>query len=200
MVVCERRSTADTRQKVSRQAIHARPVSDDRYSGESASPPRYATRRTFELDPIGQKGRCVVLHVSKDDVLRGLKKCKRLAKQDLLISPRTSMPTFWRRHADVRRNEYTLLMRQIEREGVEATIRDCLAQYAALPRYDFGEEPSPIDAEISGREQALETFFVLVGADRRVVLHARNGRPRSMRYSPRTANEFTSDTRESAYS
>ena len=38
--------------------------------------------------------------VAKEDVLKGLKKFKRLAKQDLLVSQFTADPDFWIRQAE----------------------------------------------------------------------------------------------------
>ncbi|HEY8532096.1 MAG TPA: hypothetical protein VIL08_07595 [Limnochorda sp.] len=97
---------------------------------------------------------------SREDVLTGLKRFKRLAKQDILASSHTSRPEFWRRQAEVRREEYTRLMAWVEEEGVEAAYRKALERYEALPLSNSSEELSP---EVSGRQQALELFLGLLG-------------------------------------
>ncbi|BAS27598.1 hypothetical protein [Limnochorda pilosa] len=99
---------------------------------------------------------------SREDVLTGLKRFKRLAKQDILASSLTSRPDFWHRQAEVRREEYTALMAWVEHEGVEAAYRRAAERYEALPLRSSSEEPSP---EVGGRQQALEMFFHLLGLD-----------------------------------
>lgn len=97
---------------------------------------------------------------NREDVLTGLKRFKRLAKQDILASRHTSRPEFWHRQAEVRREEYTKLMAWVEEEGVEAAYRKAVERYEALPLSNSSEELSP---EVSGRQQALELFLGLLG-------------------------------------
>lgn len=111
--------------------------------------------------------------VSRDDVLRGLKRFRRLAKQDLLASPSTSDPDFWSEQATARRAVYGELMHWVEREGVEAAYRRALDGYTALPLLRAGESPA-----LSGREQAFELFFSILGLDPREVTRLRNSRRR----------------------
>lgn len=99
---------------------------------------------------------------SREDVLTGLKRFKRLAKQDILASSLTSRPAFWHQQAEVRREEYTALMAWVEDKGVEAAYQKAVERYEALPLSVSSEEPSP---EVSGRQQALEMFFHLLGMD-----------------------------------
>lgn len=108
--------------------------------------------------------------VAKDDVLRGLKRFKRLAKQDLLASCRTSNPVFWEKQAEARRETYTQLMDLVERLGVDAACERALQSYAALPLVHSQGTPDP---EVSGKQQALEMFFEIVGIDekRRLQMH-----------------------------
>ncbi|OUM98081.1 MAG: hypothetical protein BAA04_07545 [Firmicutes bacterium ZCTH02-B6] len=93
------------------------------------------------------------------EVLQALKKCKRLAKQDLLASAHTSNPDFWRSQAEARRAMYDRLMALVESEGVEAAYRTAVDEHAALPLVD-SPEYSP---EVSGKRQALEMFFTILG-------------------------------------
>lgn len=112
--------------------------------------------------------------VRQEDVLRGLKKFRRLAKQDLLASGHTSDPDFWRAQAEFRRETYARLVEAVEQRGVDAAYREALDAYAALPLLRDGQK----DPRISGSEQALEMFFHLVGVDAKEMTRMRNGRRR----------------------
>lgn len=111
--------------------------------------------------------------VAKDDVLRGLKRFKRLAKQDLLASSRTSNPAFWEKQAEARREKYTQLMDVIERIGVDAACERALRDYAALPLVHSQGTPDPV---ISGHQQALEMFFEIIGVDQKSRLQMQGDR------------------------
>lgn len=100
-----------------------------------------------------------MLNISPGDVLKALKKCKRLAKQDLLASGLTSDPEFWREHAQARRATYDALMALIENEGVDAAHRYAVNESAALPLLDSAGDT----AAVKGRRQALEMFFSIIG-------------------------------------
>ncbi len=98
--------------------------------------------------------------VAKEDVLRGLKKFKRLAKQDLLISRFTPEPHFWEKQAEGRRNTYDRLTKLIFDHGVDHAYKSALKLYVDLP---FSFENKIEDAEVIGMKQALEMFFTIVG-------------------------------------
>ncbi|HEY8417225.1 MAG TPA: hypothetical protein VIK93_04205, partial [Limnochordales bacterium] len=100
-----------------------------------------------------------MIQLPEAEVLRALKKFKRLAKQDLLASAHTSNPDFWRSQAEARRATYDQLMAMIESEGVEAAYRRAVDEHAALPLVHSGE----VAPEISGKRQALEMFFTVLG-------------------------------------
>lgn len=114
-----------------------------------------------------------MVSVGQDDVLRGLKRFRRLAKQDLLASRPAPDSDFWSEHAKARRDVYGELMNIVENEGVEAAYRQAIDRYTALPFLRAGESP-----ELSGREQAYELFFALVGLDPREMTRLRNSRRR----------------------
>lgn len=115
-----------------------------------------------------------VAFVHKDDVLRGLKKFRRLAKQDLLASEHTSRPAYWKEQAEARRRTYAQLTASVSERGVEAAYEEAVQAYAALPLLRDGEE----DPAISGAEQAYELFFRLVGVGEKELVRMRNGRRR----------------------
>lgn len=101
------------------------------------------------------------VQVAAEDVLKALKRFKRLAKQDILASERTPNPAFWREQAEVRRRVYDRLMEQVAAEGVAAAYEMAREAYAELPLLRDGESPSPA---VSGERQALELFFHIIGA------------------------------------
>lgn len=101
-----------------------------------------------------------MIQVAKDDVLKGLKKFKRLAKQDLLASSLTSNPDFWKAQAESRRQKYSELMELVEARGVDLAFETAAAEYAKLPLFDTQEN---VDPQLRGTQQALEMFFTLLG-------------------------------------
>lgn len=114
-----------------------------------------------------------MISVAKEDVLRGLKKFKRLAKQDLLASSLMSNPEFWRVQAETRRAVYDELMQRVE-EGVEEALDWAMKAYAELP---LPRAMGEVDPELKGRAQALEMFFTILGVDREQVQKWQGGRP-----------------------
>ncbi|HEY8497935.1 MAG TPA: hypothetical protein VIK90_01660 [Limnochordales bacterium] len=98
-----------------------------------------------------------MFQVAPEDVLRGLKRFKRLAKQDILASSKTPNPQYWTRHAEARRKVYDLLTETIEREGLDAAFQLARRQLADLAR-----APKD-DPEHAGRAQALTLFFNVLG-------------------------------------
>ncbi|NLM94083.1 MAG: hypothetical protein GX165_00770 [Firmicutes bacterium] len=106
-----------------------------------------------------------MFEVAKDDVLRGLKKFKRLAKQDLLASSLTSNPRFWSSQAEARRNMYDELMAAVEEKGVELAYRQAARAYANLPLHNLSPAEDP-DPQITGKQQALEMFFTILGVNK----------------------------------
>ncbi|NMB45134.1 MAG: hypothetical protein GX998_01860 [Firmicutes bacterium] len=101
-----------------------------------------------------------MIQVAKDDVLRGLKKFRRLAKQDLLASSLTSNPDFWKAQAETRRQKYSDLMELVDEKGVDLAYEMAVQEYAKLPLFDPDQTVAP---EQRGLEQALEMFFTLLG-------------------------------------
>lgn len=112
-----------------------------------------------------------MIRISDDDALRGLKKFKRLAKQDFLASTLADNPQFWRTQAEARRSQYTELMEIVEKDGVEVAYRHAVGRYASLPRLassDFAE----LEPAWMGQKLALEMFFTMVGVTHQAALQA----------------------------
>jgi len=90
--------------------------------------------------PKRPRGHARMIAVRQEDVVRALKKFRRLAKQDLLASERTSEPDFWRVQAEVRRETYARLIEAVEQRGVDAAYREAVEAYAALPLLREGQK------------------------------------------------------------
>lgn len=111
---------------------------------------------------ILKKGEFAMIVVSKEDALKGLKKFKRLAKQDHLVSQLTSEPEYWSLQAEGRRQTYTKLMELINEHGVDYAYHYALEEYANLP-FVFPEDRD--EPERIGNRQALEMFFSILGVE-----------------------------------
>ncbi|MBI3962058.1 MAG: hypothetical protein HY335_04825 [Deinococcus sp.] len=110
--------------------------------------------------------------LSAAQVLEGLKRYRRIAKQDTLAGDQA---LFRVRHAEARREVYGELMALAERGDVKTVIDRSLQLYSQLPFVSSsGPEEYP---EIKGKEDALENFFVMVGMDPKVRREARSQRP-----------------------
>jgi len=113
-----------------------------------------------------------LISVHKDDVLRALKRFRRLAKQDLLMSEHTSDPAYWKEQAEARRRTYAALIEWVSQRGVDAAHEEAIRAYAALPLLRAkGEDPVT-----SGSEQAFELFFLTIGIAEKELVRMRNGR------------------------
>lgn len=102
-----------------------------------------------------------MIEVSREDLVRALKRYKGLAKQDLLASELTPDPAYWRTHAESRRTEYKKLIELVEKSGVEKACVYAFRTYQSLGINDKEQEPG----ENHGREQAIELFFNIFGIE-----------------------------------
>jgi hypothetical protein len=102
-----------------------------------------------------------VVQLNAEDVIRGLKRLKSLAKQDILISSRAPDPELWLKTATARKEKYEALITLVEEHGVQRAYQIALDDYASLsgsaPDND-GNRPY-----VKGEEQALEIFFRTLG-------------------------------------
>jgi len=112
-----------------------------------------------------------VIQLNAEDVIRGLKRLKSLAKQDILISGLAPNPDLWMKMATARKQKYETLMALVEQHGVPGACEIALEQYATLPA--VGGDSPDIDPHTKGEEQALEVFFKTIGVDGRSLKDAR---------------------------
>ena len=113
--------------------------------------------------------------LSSEDIIRGLKHYRRIAKQDLLRSTETDNPEAFRRHAEARRGIYADLTEVAETQSPSAVVQEALRRYQDLPFVsgsDIGEF-----TEIKGQENALENFFLMVGLEPKIRREVRSLRP-----------------------
>ena len=100
-----------------------------------------------------------MIEVSREDLVRALKRYKGLAKQDLLASELTPDPAYWRTHAESRRTEYKKLIELVEKSGIE---KACVYAFKTYQSLKNGDEDL---GENKGREQAIELFFHIFGIE-----------------------------------
>jgi hypothetical protein len=113
--------------------------------------------------------------LSSDDIVRGLKHYRRIAKQDVLRAPETGDPEAFRRHAEARREVYAELTEIAERGSPHDVAQAAIDAYQRLPFVTGSEDPAHV--ELRGRENALENFFLMIGLEPKVRREARSQRP-----------------------
>jgi hypothetical protein len=113
--------------------------------------------------------------LSSDDIVRGLKHYRRIAKQDVLRAPETANPEASLRHAEARREVYAELAEIAERAGPQDVVHAALDAYQNLPFATGSNDPAHV--ELRARENALENFFLMIGLEPKVRREARSLRP-----------------------
>lgn len=103
-----------------------------------------------------------MVQIATDDLLRALKRCKGIAKQELLIKEPTQLNEFRKAHAEARREIYTKLIDLVETSDIENACAFAFKEYQALSE-------SSDDPILRGRFQALEMFFNIIGIDRNLL-------------------------------
>ncbi|MEF2280031.1 hypothetical protein V3W47_17190 [Deinococcus sp. YIM 134068] len=114
--------------------------------------------------------------MTTDQILQGLKHYRRIARQDMLRAPETPHPDAFLLHAESRREVYAELSAHAGEHAPDEVIEYALDLYRRLP-FVTGT-PEPDHADVKGRENALENFFLLVGLDPKTRREARSKRPR----------------------
>jgi len=113
--------------------------------------------------------------LSSDEIIRGLKHYRRIAKQDLLRSAETDNPDAFRRHAEARRSVYARLTEIAQTQSPAEVVREALRRYQELPFVTGSDDGS--HTEIKGEENALENFFLMIGLEPKVRREVRSQRP-----------------------
>ncbi len=113
--------------------------------------------------------------LSSDEIIRGLKHYRRIAKQDLLRSAETDNPDTFRRHAEARRTVYAHLTEIAQTQSPSEVVLEALRRYQELP-FVTGTDDGTF-TEIKGEENALENFFLMIGLEPKVRREVRSQRP-----------------------
>ena len=112
--------------------------------------------------------------LSSEEILRGLKHYRRIAKQDVLRAPETPNPDAFRSHAEARREVYAELAERAETTSPDDVVEHAISLYRQLPFVNGSGEDE--HADVKGRENALENFFLMIGLDPKVRREARRER------------------------
>lgn len=113
--------------------------------------------------------------LSSDEIVRGLKHYRRIARQDVLRSQDSDDSDIVREHAEARRSIYAHLAEVAESKTPEDVVREALRCYRELP-FVTGT-PDGEHTEIKGKENALENFFLMIGLEPKVRREVRSQRP-----------------------
>lgn len=114
--------------------------------------------------------------LSSDEIVRGLKHYRRIAKQDVLRAAETDNPEAFRSHAEARRSIYARLTEIAETQSPGAVVHEALECYKELPF--VSGTPDGEHADIKGQENALENFFLMIGLEPKVRREVRSQRPK----------------------
>lgn len=114
--------------------------------------------------------------LSSEEIIRGLKHYRRIAKQDILRATETANPAAFQQHAEARRAVYARLAELAERMTPSEVAAEALRAYRELPFVTGTAEDEHV--EIKGQENALENFFLMIGLDPKIRREARSQRPK----------------------
>ena len=112
--------------------------------------------------------------LSSEEIVRGLKHYRRIAKQDLLLANETDNPEVFRRHAEARREIYAHLSEIAEVRSPAEVVQEALKAYKELPFVTGSSRDE--HTEIKGQENALENFFLMIGLEPKVRREVRSQR------------------------
>jgi hypothetical protein len=113
--------------------------------------------------------------LSSDDMIRGLKHYRRIAKQDVLRATETDFPDVFRTHAETRRDVYAQLTELAEKLSPSDVAKEALTYYQQLPFVTGTSDQEFVD--IKAKENALENFFLMIGLEPKIRREVRSQRP-----------------------
>ncbi len=135
-------------------------------------------KKSRPLDKSGKDLETMELSIalSCDEIIRGLKHYKRIARQDLLHAEQEEGYERHAEHAKSRREVYEHLTQLATAESAQDVLREALRLYQNLPFVTGTPEDSHVD--IKGRENALENFFLMVNLEPKIRRTVRSQRSR----------------------
>lgn len=112
--------------------------------------------------------------LSSEELIRGLKHYKRIARQDLVRADEAPDRERIMVHAESRREIYSHLADMAGTEPARDVVREALRLYQDLPFVTGTPEDRFID--IKGRENALENFFLMINLEPKIRRQVRSQR------------------------
>ncbi len=112
--------------------------------------------------------------LSSDEIIRGLKHYRRIAKQDLLRATEADDPDRGN-HAEARREVYAYLTDLAEKLSPAEVAKAALEVYQELPFVTGSADGEHV--AIKAKENALENFFLMIGLEPKVRREVRSQRP-----------------------
>src|SRR5690606_38769295 len=120
----------------SRRSRHLNPAHRGRprtaRGSRRSGPSRAARTRAHPAAPEGAVMDVKVV-LSTEEIRRGLKHYRRIAKQDLIRASETEDPDSFRRHAEARRAVYAHLSELAESKSAAEVVEEALREYQELP-------------------------------------------------------------------
>ncbi|MCA9838353.1 MAG: hypothetical protein KC422_15665 [Trueperaceae bacterium] len=113
--------------------------------------------------------------LSTDEIVKGLKHYRKIAKQDILRAGETLDPERFKLHAETRRDIYAQLSDLAEKNGPTDAVKQALDEYKSLPFVTGTPENEYID--VKAKENALENFFLMIGLEPKIRREVRSQRP-----------------------
>lgn len=113
--------------------------------------------------------------LSSDEMIKGLKHYRRIAKQDVLRATETDSPDVFRTHAETRRDVYAQLTELAEKLSPSDVAKEALNYYQQLPFVNGTSDQEFVD--IKAKENALENFFLMIGLEPKIRREVRSQRP-----------------------
>lgn len=113
--------------------------------------------------------------LSTDEIVKGLKHYRKIAKQDIVRASETQDPDRFKLHAETRRDVYAQLSELAEKQGPHDAVKQAIDEYKKLPFVTGTPDDSYID--VKAKENALENFFLMIGLEPKIRREARSQRP-----------------------
>ncbi len=116
----------------------------------------------------------VSVALTTDEIIRGLKHYRRIARQDIMQAEESGNPERITRHAESRRQVYHHLTEYATSGTPAEVVNEALRCYRQLP-FVTGT-PDDDHVEVKGQENALENFFLMINLAPRIRREARSQR------------------------
>ena len=117
----------------------------------------------------------IAVGLSTDEIVKGLKHYRKIAKQDILRATETEFPDRFKQHAEARRDLYAQLTDLARKLGPNDAAKEALKVYRNLPFVTGTADNTHVD--IKAQENALENFFLMIGLEPKLRREARSQRP-----------------------